>query len=107
LKKFGIDVVVAENGIEALKALEDSYFDLVLMDCQMPLMDGLEATRQIRQLSKIHINCDITVVALTANNSESDREACFKVGMNGFIDKPVNSKKLLGTLEEWLTNPSA
>jgi CheY-like chemotaxis protein len=78
LKKFGTDTVIAENGIEAL---EHSDFDLLLMD-------RLEATRQIRQYSGTHTNSDIPVVALTVNNTESDREACFKAGMNEFIDKP-------------------
>jgi CheY-like chemotaxis protein/HPt (histidine-containing phosphotransfer) domain-containing protein len=99
LKKFGLKVDIAANGQEALDALNNLPYDLVLMDCQMPVMDGYEATSRIRKSDLIK---DIVIVAMTANAMQGDREKCLAVGMNGFITKPVAPDKLREELEKWL-----
>jgi len=88
LKGFNINLRVAVNGLEALKALEEFNFDLVLMDCQMPVMDGYEATQKIRASSSLYQN--IYIIAMTANAMEGDKEKCLRVGMNEYISKPIN-----------------
>jgi PAS domain S-box-containing protein len=93
LEKQGHSVVVADNGKEALAALEKQPFDLVLMDVQMPEMDGFEATRLIRAREEgtgIHI----PIVAMTAHAMKGDRERCLEAGMDGYVSKPVQAKKL-------------
>jgi two-component system sensor histidine kinase/response regulator len=102
LKKFGVQVELAANGEEALNSLENLPFDLVLMDCQMPVMDGYEATQQIRHLESKVLNRDIPIIAMTANSMEGDREKCLAVGMNDFISKPVNPNKVQEALKRWL-----
>ncbi len=93
---------IAENGIAALKALEKNDFDLILMDCQMPEMDGYEATRRIRQLP-IEAKNKIPIVALTANALRGDREKCLKVGMNEYLAKPLNVAQLESVLKNLIT----
>jgi CheY-like chemotaxis protein len=88
LEKNGFTVEVVNDGKEAVKVLKNARYDLVLMDIQMPEMDGLEATVKIRQIEKRKGN-HTPVVALTANNSETMKERCFEVGMDGFIAKPL------------------
>jgi CheY-like chemotaxis protein len=94
LKKLGLAVDVVANGSEALSALEQIPYDLVLMDCQMPVMDGYEATRLIRDpLSKV-LNHAVPVAAMTANAMQGDREKCLAAGMNDYTRKPVNLVEL-------------
>ena len=102
LKKFGLNVDLAANGVEALTSLGSLPFDLVFMDCQMPVMDGYEATQQIRHPESKVLNRDIPIVAMTANTMEGDREKCLSVGMNDFISKPINPNKVQETLHRWL-----
>jgi len=99
LEKLGYRSVVAADGQQALTTLEQKREDvaLILMDCRMPVMDGLEATAAIRALGD-----EITIIALTANSSDEDSKACFAVGMNGFLTKPVNKNKLQETLQQFL-----
>ena len=85
------------DGQEAIKALENIPYDLVLMDCQMPEMDGFEATRAIRKMKM-----EIPIIALTANAMKGDRELCLAAGMNDYLSKPVNSAELAAALERWL-----
>ena len=88
----------AGNGIEALSEIERDVPDIIFLDIEMPEMDGVEATREIRQfLSK----SDLPIIALTANVSLEDREACLKSGMNDFLTKPLNGEALDKTLERW------
>jgi signal transduction histidine kinase/CheY-like chemotaxis protein len=89
LESAGHQVRCAENGKLAVEAATEQQFDLILMDVQMPIMDGLEATRQIRATQ-----ADIPILALTANAMGADREACFAAGMNGFMTKPVRPERL-------------
>ncbi len=102
LKKFGIRIDLAANGKEAITALENIQYDLVFMDCQMPVMDGYEATQTIRDMnSKVHDHA-IPVIAMTANAMQGDREKCIDSGMNDFITKPVSPDKLQDVLQQWL-----
>ena len=100
LKKMGCLVDVVANGMEAVKALETIPYDLVLMDCMMPEMDGLTATRTIRDESSFVRNHAIPVVALTANALEGDWEKCVAAGMNDFLAKPVRQVTLRAMLEK-------
>jgi signal transduction histidine kinase/CheY-like chemotaxis protein len=103
LEKLGITSKVANNGVEALKHLNQESFDLVLMDCQMPEMDGFDATREVRQIGIKSINQkQVPIVAMTANVMSGDRERCIKVGMNDYIGKPVQLDKLEEVLRKWL-----
>jgi CheY-like chemotaxis protein/HPt (histidine-containing phosphotransfer) domain-containing protein len=87
---------IAGNGLEAIEALERQPYDVVLMDVQMPELDGLEATRQIRQRRKLHEGPYI--IAMTANAMESDRAACLEAGMNDYLSKPIRVNQLMAAL---------
>ena len=102
LRKLGLTGDVASNGAEALLAVEYNPFDLILMDVQMPVMDGLEATRKIRASTSSAINPQIPIIAMTAHALASDRERCFAAGMNDYLTKPVNPAKLAETIARWL-----
>ncbi len=102
LKKLGVHTDVVANGAEAIKALETLPYDLVLMDVQMPEMDGLEATRRIRQPESAVRNHQVPIIAMTANAMQGDREKCLEAGMNDYTSKPVSPKDLALTLEKWL-----
>jgi PAS domain S-box-containing protein len=99
LKKLGYGADVAPNGSEALKAIEKSSYDVVLMDCQMPEMDGYEATRRIRKLKSP--TSGVPIVAMTANAMKGDREKCLEAGMNDYIGKPVKQDALLEAINRW------
>ncbi len=100
LERLGYIAELAENGIEAILAASKMRYGLILMDMQMPEMDGLEATRQIRAGDGPNALCPI--VALTANAMQSDQEACRMAGMNDFLSKPFNQKGLAACLGRWL-----
>ena len=102
LKNLGLSADTANNGQEALTALESHPYDLVLMDLHMPVMDGLEATRQIRNGPPAALNRDVPIIAMTARASQEDRERCLAVGMNDFVSKPVFPQALSDTLMRWL-----
>jgi PAS domain S-box-containing protein len=101
LKKMGCQVDVVQNGLEAVNALKSEEYDLVLMDVQMPDMDGLEATRAIRDKASDVIDHDIPVVAMTAMAVKDDREECLAAGMNGYISKPVDAKLLASVVQKY------
>lgn len=102
LRHLGQIVVVANDGVEAVKIASEEDFDLILMDMQMPNMDGVEAARQIRKFTGKRGR--VPIVAMTANASEDDRHLCNAVGMNGFQSKPVSLGKLREALGEWTTD---
>ncbi|WP_428239434.1 response regulator [Gynuella sp.] len=106
LLRVRCQVDIAENGREALDMLERQKFDLVLMDCQMPVMDGLTATEMIRANERISGE-HIPIVAMTANTMKEDMEKCLSVGMDDYISKPVRPQQLYDTLQRWLPLPDA
>ena len=106
LKKLGLRADVVANGAEAVKALESVRYDLVLMDVQMPVMDGLKATRQIRDPRSKVRNHAIPIVAMTAQAMQGARECCLDAGMNDYLSKPVSPKDLAEVLVRWLPRQS-
>jgi signal transduction histidine kinase/DNA-binding response OmpR family regulator len=103
LNRLGFKADVVGNGHEALRALEMINYDLVLMDCLMPDMDGYEATATIRNPESKVLNHAVPIIAMTANAMKGDREQCFKAGMDDYLAKPVSKKELAEVLEKWLT----
>jgi CheY-like chemotaxis protein len=101
LAKLGHQVDVARHGREAIDMLSKAVYALVLMDCQMPDMDGFEATRIIRDRASAVLDHEVPVVAMTANTSPEDRARAFAAGMNDFLAKPVDPSVLANILEKW------
>ena len=99
LKGVGLFVDTASNGQEAVSKVSSTCYDLVLMDIQMPVMDGMEATQVIRSMKNLEM---LPILAMTANVFEEDRLACLKVGMNDFVAKPVYPENLYSTIVKWL-----
>ncbi len=102
LKKMGLTAELAENGKAALQAVQETRFDLILMDAQMPEMDGLEATRQIRAWERAQNVPAVAIVALTANAMQGDRERCLEAGMTDYLTKPVKRSELSRVLQDLL-----
>jgi PAS domain S-box-containing protein len=105
LQRLGFDVTVANNGQEAIDALQAKEFDVVLMDCQMPVLDGYEATRKIRKMEGP--NANIPIVAVTASAMPEERKRCFDAGMNDFISKPIFPGTLNEALKRAMNNRNA
>src|SRR6202011_2760423 len=99
LRGAGIDVTVASDGRQALDLLSRQHFDGVLMDCQMPVMDGYAATRALRQRPQL---TNLPVIAMTANAMAGDREKVLAAGMNDHIVKPINADELFASLAQWV-----
>ncbi|MGB0911665.1 MAG: response regulator, partial [Nitrospirales bacterium] len=114
LKQIGYSADVVANGLEAIEAVTRQPYDLVLMDCQMPEMDGYEATRKIREVESLKREAKesgpyplpliphIPIIAMTANAMQGDREKCLDAGMDDYIAKPIKPKQLAEALDRWL-----
>lgn len=102
LNLYGVEVEIAENGERAVSLAKQTKFDLVLMDCQMPVMDGYEATRHIRQFNDAKTAANVPIIALSANAMKGDQDECFAAGMDDHIAKPVSQNKLVEALTKWL-----
>ena len=102
IDKLGYTSALCENGEEAVQWCQEKSSRLIFMDCQMPVMDGFEATRKIR--ASDHYNAKAPIIAVTANVSESDREKCQHAGMDDFLSKPVKKAMIASTLEKWLNS---
>lgn len=101
LREYGFQIEIAKDGADAVSkvaASKPGYYDLVLMDIQMPVMNGYEATRKIRAMENPYL-ADITILAMTANAFEEDKQMAIEIGMNGFLTKPIDIKQLLETLQ--------
>lgn len=108
LSAAGATVHTADNGLESLKMFaRHPYLDAILMDCQMPEMDGYQATEKIRQRQAAGEWPYIPIIALTANAMKGDREKCLAVGMDDYLAKPVNKQQLFATLQEWLNRDTS
>jgi signal transduction histidine kinase/CheY-like chemotaxis protein/HPt (histidine-containing phosphotransfer) domain-containing protein len=100
LKKLGLRADVAVDGVEAVRRYKDGRYDLILMDCNMPEMDGYQATGEIRRMEGAGPR--VPIIALTANALKSDRKRCLDAGMDAYLTKPVNPDELLSVLSRWL-----
>jgi two-component system sensor histidine kinase/response regulator len=111
LRKLGYMADAVANGLEVLEALKRIPYDIVFMDCQMPEMDGFDATRLIRKREKSHDQpcvgrSPLHIIALTASAMQGDREKCLAVGMNDYITKPMHVADMQGALESWKPVPA-
>ncbi|MBD2187764.1 response regulator [Pseudanabaena mucicola] len=101
LKHLGYQADLAINGKEAVTAIADKSYDLILMDVQMPEMDGLEATKQIRQQQAASAVAPVIIVAMTANAASDDQSICRNAGMDDYISKPIQIEKLKNLLQHY------
>jgi len=104
LENLGLECDIANHGLEALEILnmKDKQYDLILMDCQMPHMDGYKTTKNIREAKAGNNNVKIPILAMTANVMQGDREKCFTCGMDDYLAKPINALKFEEKLKKWL-----
>ena len=108
LQKYGYTVDVAGNGVEALAMYQQKPYDVILMDCQMPEMDGFEVTREIRRMEEEEgLGRHISIVALTASAMTGDREHCLKAGMDSHVAKPINPHELVKVLKQYANRGSS
>ena len=98
LSKMGCNVLVADDGLIALEVLKENIVDVVFMDCQMPNMDGYACTREIRKLKDLS---HLTIIAMTANAMQGDKEKCLQAGMDDYITKPISKKSIINTLNRY------
>ena len=104
LRSLGYQVELVGDGAQAVSAVRERRFAAVLMDCRLPVMDGYEATRRIRDLGA---QGRLPIIALTANALQGDREACLQAGMNDYLAKPFKRMELQDVLDRWLSADSA
>ncbi len=100
LEGFGFEVEVAEDGQKCLQKIQQKHYDLIFMDCTMPIMDGFETTKEIRRLEIEGVIERSPIVALTGNTREGDREKCLESGMDDYIPKPASEEALLKAVED-------
>ena len=106
LDKLGFNAIAVDNGQEGLDRLEQGDISLVLMDCQMPVLDGYSATRQLRERESSNGEARLPVIALTANAMQGDTEKCLNAGMDDYLAKPFEPSRLEEKLLSWLENRS-
>ena len=99
LEKLGYSVEIANNGFDAVEAHRRRNYQIIFMDCQMPQMDGYEATRKIRQMESEQNLKPVRIIAMTANAMQGDSELCLATGMDDYIAKPVDHNKLITVLK--------
>ncbi|HWB54661.1 MAG TPA: response regulator, partial [Tepidisphaeraceae bacterium] len=105
LKRFGCVCELVGNGLQAVEAVQREGYDAILMDCHMPVMDGLEATRRIRELEMAgSLSVHIPIIALTADAMSGDREACLAAGMDEYVSKPINPTELFTTISAFVAD---
>lgn len=102
LEKFGYKTDTVSNGKEAIEALGTTPYDLVIMDCQMPVMDGYETTKEIRNPKSKVSNHKIPVIAMTAHAMNGDREKCLEAGMDDYLTKPIKPREISNLIEKWV-----
>jgi CheY-like chemotaxis protein len=103
LKKFSCAADIAKNGIEALEKIEHNDYDIVFMDCQMPVMNGYDATRAVRALEEDGtLTSHLPIIAMTANAMSGDREICLEAGMDDYISKPIKKVKIIDALKKYI-----
>jgi CheY-like chemotaxis protein/nitrogen-specific signal transduction histidine kinase len=100
LEKLGYSLDVAANGLEALDAIQRTSYDIILMDCDMPQMDGFQATQEVRKRER-GTGAHIPIIAMTANAMQGDRERCLVAGMDDYVTKPISQEDLKSALEQW------
>lgn len=111
LSQLGCQADLAENGEQVLQLMHNQNYDIILMDCQMPLLDGYATTYAIRQLEANILATNgviehIIIIAMTANAFKEDRDRCLSVGMDDYLSKPIRKQKLKETLEHWMSQIS-
>jgi len=103
LKKLNCDITPVSNGKEALENFKNNSYDLILMDIMLPEMNGYEITTEIRKFEKLkNIKNPVTIIALTANTYENDKEKCLNVGMNEYLSKPFSAQQLIKLIEKYI-----
>jgi CheY-like chemotaxis protein len=104
LEKLGCDVSIADDGRQALALCAASRFDLVMMDCQMPVLDGFATTEELRRRERVEGKARTPVIALTANAIQGDRDRCLAAGMDDYVAKPIVRDELIAALLRWKPN---
>lgn len=99
LESKGYEVDLAQDGKQAVEMIQANSYDIVFMDCRMPVMNGLDATKKVRKEDK-----DTPIIALTLNDGPDMREKCFKVGMNDFVEKPFKPEDIIAMVDKWVKN---
>lgn len=100
LKKHHIVISEAGNGEEAIQYLSNNLYDLILMDIQMPILNGLQASEKIRK----ELNLSVPIIALTGSNTEDELKSCFNAGMNDYLLKPIDETQFIQTISKWINN---
>jgi osomolarity two-component system sensor histidine kinase NIK1 len=102
LKKLNCEITAVANGKEAFETFKNNIYDIVLMDIMLPEMNGYEITIEIRKFEKLNgVTNPVTIIALTANTYENDKEKCLSVGMNDYLSKPFSAQQLINTIEKY------
>jgi CheY-like chemotaxis protein len=101
LEDTEIEIRLAENGLQATRLFACERFDVILMDCHMPIMDGFEATQTIRELERRNTLPPVPIVAVTAHAMQHEQDRCFLAGMDDYLSKPFSRADLIGKLKKW------